>query len=217
MGARVEKTEGFEWGRWFRALVAAALVMILGGLSTAVFSAGIQSLYPTRPRPPDLLFDLLPYAPWTQFAVEAVYFGSLLLLCVYLVSRHHVRRVPEIAALYGVIDISRAVLTILTPLAAPFEEATHFNYSGGVIRLWGEFPSGQVATMLLFYLVVDGAEAPGFKRTLLVLLVAEILLLLTSHSHYSISIVGGLHLGYFVHREYYRGRLFDWLKPFVQV
>ena len=211
------QTERFDWGRWLRALGAAALVMLTGGVLTALASFAIQSLYPDRPRVPDLLFDLLPHAPWTQFAVEAVYFMSLIVLVVYVWSKHHVRNIPEIAALYGLMDITRALILVLTPLGAPYDEATHFSPSGGTIRLWGVFPSGHMATMLLFYLVVDREEAPGIKRTLLVMLAAEIVLLFTSHSHYSIDIVGGLLLGYFVYYEYYRGRLFDWLKPFVKV
>jgi len=50
-----------------------------------------------------------------------------------------------------------------------------------------------------------------------VLLFAEVLALLVSHSHYSIDIVGGLLLGYFVYHQYYSGRTFDWLKPWLKV
>lgn len=213
----VEHTEQLDWRRWFRAFGAAALVMLTGGVLSALGSLLIQSRYPDRPRIPDLLFDLVPYAAWTQFVVEAIYITALVLLVVYVVSKRRLRDVPEIAALYGLIDIFRAFIIVLTPLGAPYEEATHFNPSGGLFRLWGVFPSGHMATMLLFYLVVDHEEAPGIKRTLLVLLVAETIVLLTSHSHYSIDIVGGLLLGYFICFEYYRGRLFNWLKPFVRV
>lgn len=216
-GASPAQIEGFEWGRWLRALFAGALVMATGGVLTAIGSAIIQSRYPDRPSAPDLLFDLVPYASWTQFAVEVVYIAGLILLVIYVWQNHHVRRIPEIAALYGLMDIARAFIMVLTPLGIPYEEAAHFNPSGGLMRQWGEFPSGHMATMLLFYLVVDGEEAPGIKRAILVLLIAETALLLTSHSHYSIDIVGGLLLGYFVHHQFYRGRLFDWLKPFVQV
>lgn len=217
MNANPAQAEGFEWGRWLRCVGFGALVMITGGVTTAIGSALIQSRYPDRPSPPDLLFDLLPYASWTQFAVEAVYIASLLLLVVYLWRHHHIRRVPELMALYGLMDIGRALIMVLTPLGIPYEEAMHFNPSGGLMRQWGEFPSGHMATMLLFYLAIDGEEAPGIKRTVLVMMLAEVVVLLTSHSHYSIDIVGGLLLGYFVFYQYYRGRLFDWLKPFVRV
>ena len=211
------KIEGFEWGRWLRALGTGALFMIAGGVLTALGSAAIHSLYPDRPRPPDLLFGLLPYASWTQFAVEAVYLSSIALLFGYLWVHGRVRDLPAIAALYGLIDIARALIMVLTPLGVPYEEASHFNPSGGLMRQWGEVPSGHMATMALFYLVVDKEEAPVIKRVMGVLLLAEVVFLLTSHSHYSIDIVGGLLLGYFVHRAYFHGTLLGWLKRLVAV
>ena len=45
----------------------------------------------------------------------------------------------------------------------------------------------------------------------------EVVALLVSHSHYSIDIVGGLLLGYFVYYEYYRGRVFARLRPLLEV
>lgn len=209
--------EGFEWGRWLRALGAGALVMIAGGLFTAAGSALIESWFPDRPTPRDLLFELLPHVPWTQYAVEIVYLAALGLLVVYVWTRNHVRRVPEMMALYGLMDIGRALIMVLTPLGIPYDEATHFNPSGGLMRQWGEFPSGHMATILLFYLLVDREEAPAIKRGMLVLMVVEVVVLLTSRSHYSIDIVGGLLLGYVVYHQYYEGRLFDWLKRFVRV
>ena len=132
-------------------------------------------------------------------------------------ARSTVRQIPEIIAIFGIMEIFRAVIMVLTPLAAPYEAATHFNAVGGTIRNWGEFPSGHAATMLLFYLIIDKDDAPGIKKALLVMNVVEIFFLLTSHSHYSIDIVGGLLLGYFVYYEYFRGRMFNWLKPLLKV
>lgn len=211
------RAEDFDRRRWLRALFAGALVMLTGGVLTAVGSRLIESLYPDRPKPPDMLMDLLPHATWTQYAVEAIYIAGLALLVVYVISRHHVREIPEMAALYGLMDIFRAFVMVLTPLAAPYEEATHFSPAGGLIRQWGEIPSGHIATMLLFYLLIDAADAPRIKKALLALLVAETLVLPTSHSHYSVDIVAGLLLGYWVYHEYHHGKLFNWLKPFVKV
>lgn len=209
--------EGFEWKRWRRAFGVAVLVMIAGGLFTAAGSSVIATWFPDRPVPRDLLFELLPDAAWTQYAVEAVYLASLALLVYYVWTKGHVRRVPEIMALRGVMDISRALIIVLTPLGVPYDEATHFNPTGGLMRQWGEFPSGHMATILLFYLVIDRDEAPAIKRVMLVLVCAEAVLLLTSRSHYSISIVGGLLLGYFIYHQYHDGRGFDWLKRLVRV
>jgi membrane-associated phospholipid phosphatase len=123
--------------------------------------------------------------------------------------------VPEVIALFGLMEIGRALIMVLTPLAVPYDEATHFGLEG--VRNWGEFPSGHAATFLLYYLIVDGDVSPRIKSALRWLLVGEIVALLVSHSHYSIDIVGGLLLAYWVHREYAEGRTFDALKRLVKV
>lgn len=142
-----------------------------------------------------------------------IYAAGAVLLGIY-VFRHALPRIPEIIAVFGLMEIGRALTMALTPLAVPYDEATHFGIEG--IRNWGKFPSGHAATFLLFYLLVDTRVSPRIKRVLLVLL-AEILALLVSHSHYSIDIVGGLLLGYFVYHEYFGGRHLNWLKPWLKV
>lgn len=206
--------EGGRGRRWGRALAAAGMVMLASAVLEYPLSELIQSRYPDRPKPPDLLFDLLPHWASWQLVVEALYVAGAVLLGVY-VFRHAIRRIPEIVAVYGLMEIGRALTMVLTPLAAPYDEATHIGIEG--IRNWGEFPSGHAATFLLYYLLVDASVSPRIKKALLVMLAAEIVALLVSHSHYSIDIVGGLLLGYFVYHEYFEGRLFDWLKPWLKV
>lgn len=213
-------TEGFGEKpvrtRWLRAFAVAVAILALSGILAAIASNAIQSLYPDRPKPPDLLFDLLPHLAWTQFAVEALYVGGAVLLGIYAFRREHRRQIPEFIALFGLMEVFRAAIIVLTPLAIPYDAATHFTVNSN-IRNWGEFPSGHAATMLLFYLIIDREDAPGIKRALAAMIVAEIIVLLISHSHYSIDIVGGLLLGYFVYHEYYEGSLFAWLRPLLKV
>ena len=51
MGVRVEQTEGFEWGRWFRALAVGALVMIVGGVLIHACSTRDRSDQTTASKP----------------------------------------------------------------------------------------------------------------------------------------------------------------------
>lgn len=205
-----------EKAHWFRAFGVALGILALSGLLAGIGSGAIQGLYPDRPKPPDLLFDLLPHLWWMQFVVEAIYVGGAILLGVYAFRRENRRKIPEIIALFGLMEVFRAIIMVLTPLAAPYDAATHFTVNESV-RNWGEFPSGHAATMLLFYLIIDRDTAPRIKLALLWMNVAEVIALLLSHSHYSIDIVGGYLLGYFVYFEYYRGRMFAWLRPLLKV
>ena len=199
---------------WVRAMAVGVAVMLASAALEYPMSELIQSRYPDRPKPPDLLFDLLPHWPSWQLVVEALYVGGAILLGVY-VFRHAIRRIPEIIAVYGLMEIGRALTMVLTPLAAPYDEATHIGIEG--VRNWGEFPSGHAATFLLYYLLIDERVSPRIKKVLAWMLAAEIVALLVSHSHYSIDIVGGLLLGYWVYHEYFDGRLFGWLKPWLKV
>jgi len=209
-----EQVERARTAHWLRAMAVAIAVILLSAVLEYPLSELIQSRYPDRPKPPDLLFDLLPHWPMWQLVVEALYVGGAILLGVY-VFRHARRRIPEIIAIYGLMEIGRALTMVLTPLAAPYDEVTHIGIEG--VRNWGEFPSGHAATFLLYYLLVDERVSPGIKRALAVMLLAEIVALLISHSHYSVDIVGGLLLGYWVYHEYFDGQLFGPLKPFLRV
>jgi membrane-associated phospholipid phosphatase len=77
------------------------------------------------------------------------------------------------------------------------------------------FPSGHAASVMLCTLMVDRADAPRAHIALVVLTVAECLALLLCHAHYSIDIVGGLLLSYFVWHAYDHGRALAWLRRFV--
>jgi membrane-associated phospholipid phosphatase len=216
-----DSTEGtrlpFSGKRWLRAFALSVGIMLLSGVLAGIGSYAIQALYPDRPRPPDLLFDLLPYAPSWQYVVEATYVAGAVLLAVHAFRRVHWRQIPEYIALFGLMEIGRALIIVMTPLATPYDAETHFTYHESV-RNWGEFPSGHAATMLLFYMIVDrDGDDRGIKWVLAVLLVVQVVAMLVSHSHYSIDIVGGLLLGYFVFRMYHDTKAFAWLRRLLEV
>lgn len=107
--------------------------------------------------------------------------------------------------LFGIMELLRAAMNLLTPLAGPLASNESFY---GILRFhqYGEFPSGHAASVYLALLLVDRAQAPRIWTGLVVCLVVEIVALLVSHGHYSIDIVGGLLLSYFV---------FHWFGPRV--
>lgn len=162
--------------------------------------------------PPDLLFDTLPLIPWTQYLTDIALLAQLALL-IWYVSRGRWSRLPEMIALFSIMQLFRAVIIVLTPLAGPLGNGAFY----GLIRVTqnGQFPSGHAASVFLFYLFVVASEAPRLRKVMLAFVVVEYSSLLLSRGHYSIDIIGGLLLSYFVYHEYAEGRLFDRLKPLV--
>jgi membrane-associated phospholipid phosphatase len=196
-----------------------ALIVSFGLLGSCFAAARLTSVFigdhfPDRPLPRDLLFEALPYVPWTQYLTDiALYLQAILLF--WYISRGRVRRFPEMAAMFSIMHLLRAMITTLTPLAGPLGNGAFYGLIHVVQN--GEFPSGHVGGAVILYLFVNAKEAPLLKAVMLALAVIECVSLLLSHGHYSIDIVGGILLAYFVYHEFTAGKLFNWLKPALTV
>jgi len=114
------RSGGEHPARWVRALSVAAAVMLTSGVLALWGSGFIHARFPDRPQPRDLLFELLPHWPSWQVVVEVIYVAGAVLMGVY-VFRHAVSRIPEIIAVYGLMEIGRALTMVLTPLAPPYD------------------------------------------------------------------------------------------------
>lgn len=191
--------EGPYRARWLRRLVVAVLVLLLSGVVSRVSSRLIGVWFPDRPLPRDLLFERLPYLPWTQYLTDIAVLVAIVLGLVYAF-RGRTGELPKMVALFGIMELLRAFIILLTPLAGPLGNGAYY----GLIHMVqnGEFPSGHAASVLLCLLLVDREQAPRLRAVLAALVVVEIASLLLSHGHYSIDIVGGLLLSYFVYHEF---------------
>ena len=142
-----------------RSLAWARSLLVSFGLLGACFtlaritSAYIATRFPDRVAPPDLLFQTLPYMPWTQYVTDIALFTEAGLLFWYL-SRGRWRRFSGMAAMFSIFHVLRAVITTLTPLAGPLGNGAFY----GLIHVTqnGEFPSGHVGGALMLYLFIDG-------------------------------------------------------------
>jgi len=211
MATANERGKRSDWIRSF----AVALGLLAAAFFLARFtSAFIAAQFPDRPTPRDLLFEILPLVEWTQYLTDLALFAEVGLIFWYL-SRGRWRLFPQMAAMFSIMHLLRAVITILTPLAGPLGNGAYY----GLIHVTqnGEFPSGHVGGALILYLFVEASEEPRLKALMLTLAVVECVSLLLSRGHYSIDIVGGLMLAYIVHREFTKGTLFNWLKPALTV
>ena len=192
-----------------RALLVAALLLLLSGITSAAGNALIVAWFPDRPSPEDLLLQVLPSIKFAQYVTEVAIISSFLVLLVYAV-RQARSELADMFAAFGIFYLIRSVLMVLTPLANSWNGSGHFGFIP--LDQLGMFPSGHVGAALLCFFMVDAERAPMLKRVALGLLAAQLIALLFSHAHYSIDIAGGILLGYFVHREWRDGALFGPVK-----
>ncbi len=167
----------------------------------------ILSEFANRPRPRDLLFELLPYVSWARYlTVIALVIGFSLFL--YYAVRYEPTRIPALTAIFALMYIMRAAFMILTPLA-PAQGAGPFVFE---VQQYGMFPSGHIATALILVLLTSAERAPILRKVQSALAAIEGAGLILAHGHYSIDLVGGMLLAHFVVTAWNHGRLFNPIK-----
>lgn len=186
--------------RWFAAL----FLLIASGLLAWLASDAIAARFPDRPRPPDLLFEVLPQIDLLRYGADAAIAAGLLLLLVHTL-RTRRDDAPGLVAAFALFYALRAAIVVLTPLAIAHGDGQYFALLP--LQQNGNFPSGHAGAALLCYLFVDPRVAPGLRRLLLALAWTEWIALVVSRSHYSVDVIGGLLLAYFVWREWTGGAL----------
>ena len=182
-------------------------LLAAAGVGTLYSNRVILERFPDRPYPRDLLFELLPYVSWTRYlTVVALVIGFSLFL--YYALRYEPRRIPAFTAIFALMYLFRAVMIALTPLGSAQGKGA---FVLGV-QQYGMFPSGHVAAALILVLLTSADRAPALHRMQVLLVTLELTGLILAHGHYSIDVVGGLLLAYFVVHVWTDGSLFDPLK-----
>ncbi|MEA5075861.1 MAG: phosphatase PAP2-related protein [Coriobacteriia bacterium] len=190
-----------------KAWLAALSLLAAVGAATVYSNRLILTMFPDRPYPRDLLFELLPYVGWTRYlTVIALVAGFSLFL--YYALRYEPRRIPAFTAVFALMYLFRAAMIVLTPLgSAQGEGAFVFD-----VQQFGMFPSGHMAASLILVLLTSAEHAPTLRHMQILLAMAQLAGLTLAHGHYSIDIVGGALLAYFVVHVWTEGRLFDPIK-----
>lgn len=179
------------------------LALTLGLLALGATLLGNQLIitrYADAVRPDDLLFELLPYvrpARWLTLVALVVGFGVFL---GDLVRSGRTALLPAVGAVFAVMYLLRAGIMVLTPLA-PSQGDGPFLFSP---QQYGMFPSGHVAALTLLAMLTppDRPRLRMLQRTLVGVMAAALVL---AHGHYSIDVVGGLLLAFFVVRSWGSG------------
>lgn len=183
-----------------------AVALTLGLLALGATLLGnvlITTRFADAVRPDDLLFELLPHvrpARWLTLTALVVGFGAFL---GDLVRSGRTALLPAAGAVFAVMYLLRAGIMVLTPLA-PAQGDGPFLFS---LQQYGMFPSGHVAavTLLAMLTPADRPRLRMLQRTLVVVMAAALVL---AHGHYSIDVVGGLLLAFFVVRSWDREGIF---------
>lgn len=196
-----------------RSLVTAlALLAVGGGIGEEITSRLIAEKFPDRPIPEDALFRILPYVSEARYLTAGALILAAVIFFWHVIARTPAR-LPELIAIFAIMYTSRAVIMILTPLADAHGPGP-FVFP---LQQHGMFPSGHIAVMMLFTRLIDEQEAPTLHRLELALLVTCSVAFVLSHGHYSIDVIGGLLLGYFVQQEWTNGSLFAFVKRMIAV
>lgn len=178
----------------FLALIAASLLFIPA-------NAFIQARFPDRPIVPDLAFTLFPPIPWLAFATDPLLLASIALLSVQAVKVDRAG-LPFYLASAAALYFARAFLMILTPLGRPTGNLDHY----GLLRYLGflqhgMFPSGHQMLSTLCWVSIDGVKAPRLRRAAAILCAIEAVALIASRGHYSIDVVGGALVAWFIYEK----------------
>jgi membrane-associated phospholipid phosphatase len=192
-------------------------LVVLAAIASGLSSRYIAHAFPERPTPRDLLFEKLPYLDAGQYINDIVVFAAIFLLLGYGLTRG-LDQLPDILGVFSTMYLLRAAMTVLTPLASAHGNGAEY----GIVPVLhiplvqnGMFPSGHAAAALLCFLMVDKTRAPRLRALQLALAVIAWITLLLSHGHYSIDIIGGLLLSYFVWREWTIGSLLRPVKRLI--
>lgn len=187
-----------------RALLVSLALLLASGIASLAGNRFILSEFPDRPRPRDALFELLPYVSWARYLTAVALVAAFALFFVFAV-RRMAADIPRFIAIFAIMYLFRAAIMVLTPLANAHGEGP-FLFA---LTQYGMFPSGHTAAAVLLALFTDAAIAPGLRRVQVALAWTLAASFVLAHGHYSIDVVGGFLLAYFVEREWSNGSLFN--------
>ena len=112
--------------RWGRSLGVGSLCLLVALIAARSTSSWIATRFPDRPTPPDLMFEILPHSPKAGYIADLALVAALALLIVYAF-RGNQREIPVMMALIGIMEFSRALLNVLTPLGRPLKPGEYYG------------------------------------------------------------------------------------------
>jgi len=200
-------TNPFRQAPSIRAVLVSLALLLASGIASLAGNRFILAQFPDRPRPRDALFELLPYVSEARYLTAVALAAAFALFVVFAVRRVP-SEIPRFIAIFAIMYLLRAAIMVLTPLASAHGEGP-FLFA---LTQYGMFPSGHTAAAVLLALFTDAAIAPRLHTVQVALAATLAASFVLAHGHYSIDVVGGFLLAYFVEREWANGSLFNPVK-----
>ncbi len=156
----------------------------------------LKTHYPNPPRPPDRILDLIPEAE--EFIVTGELFSILQVITMsFIMWQWHFRPAPKMLFLLGVMFLLRSFVITLTPLAQIQPPSENYAQTHLIAQTFyhGMYYSGHTASAFIQAFYVKGHR---LQPVVFLLVCVQAFALLASHSHYTIDVVGGFFVAYFV-------------------
>jgi membrane-associated phospholipid phosphatase len=174
-------------------------VAAFGGFMVATLYWNIKFLethYPNPVRPDDLLLDIIPEMKLFIPIGEGLAIIGIIVM-TYILWEGHFRQAPKLLFVLFFMFLLRGFTLPLTPLAQIQPPAENYAEQHIIAQIFyqGMFFSGHTATAftLAFF-----AQEHRLRPLLFALASMQAFSLVASHSHYSIDIVGGFFVAFFV-------------------
>jgi hypothetical protein len=137
---------------------------------------------------PDILFDTLPFIPMLGYVAD--YLWIAMLCYFFFINRNDHNLLIYFTITAGVIMFTRSLCVLVNPTMPPLGMTNQITFTIHEFAP-GMFFSGHVANSLLVYLMM-----PVRKTWMLCMSMIIATLLVISHAHYTVDIIGGYAIGW---------------------
>jgi membrane-associated phospholipid phosphatase len=175
-----------------------SLIILFFSLWANLISIQYVNTLSYRELPHDLLHELITYHQYYSVITDVLLAVIFFMFAGYVISKRLYAEVPFFLTCIGIFYMVRAIILPLTPLENPFPSSDSFGLFGNTIANGGTFPSGHTGlAFMLFFLIKP--EDKVFRNTIFALCLIMAFFMIISRGHYTIDIIGGFLVAYFVH------------------
>jgi len=156
----------------------------------------LRTNYPNPPQPPDLILDIIPETK-AFIGLAEILASAETIVIVFILWQRRFKDAPKLVFLVGMMFWIRGYVILLTPLAQIQPPSLNYPESHFIAQTFyhGMFYSGHTASAFIQAFYMKGSR---LRPVVFILATTQAFSLLASHSHYSIDVVGGLFVAYFI-------------------